>query len=113
MIRVQIEAGVCGFVTTVTARCADGQHVSLTVKSSCADVRRVADELNAKEFDAFQEIGPSRGGSVFDTSIMRICSALPHAACPVPAGVCKAVEAAAGLALPKDAHIRIEKLDDA
>ena len=34
---------------------------------------------------------------------------LPHAACPVPAGIVKAVEVAAGLALPKDASIRLIK----
>lgn len=30
-----------------------------------------------------------------------------HAACPVPAGIIKAIEVAAGLALPKDAKIEV------
>ena len=30
-----------------------------------------------------------------------------HAACPVPSGIIKAIEVAAGLALPKDAHIEV------
>jgi hypothetical protein len=35
----------------------------------------------------------------------------PHPACPVPSGILKAVEVAAGLALPRDASIVIRKLD--
>jgi hypothetical protein len=34
---------------------------------------------------------------------------LTHSACPVPAGILKAVEVAAGLALPKDAAIKVSK----
>lgn len=34
---------------------------------------------------------------------------LRHAACPVPAGIIKAVEVAAGLALPADATIKISE----
>ena len=34
---------------------------------------------------------------------------LPHVSCPLYSGFLKAIEVAAGLALPKDAHILIEK----
>jgi hypothetical protein len=34
---------------------------------------------------------------------------LPHAACPLYSGFLKAIESAAGLALPRDAHILVEK----
>ena len=40
---------------------------------------------------------------------MELCSELPHFACPVPAGVFKAIEVAAGLALPRDATIRVSR----
>jgi hypothetical protein len=33
---------------------------------------------------------------------------LPHASCPVPCGVIKAVEVACNLALPADAAIKVE-----
>jgi len=35
-----------------------------------------------------------------------------HAACPVPSGIIKAIEVAAGLALPKDASIQVSKEED-
>jgi hypothetical protein len=35
-----------------------------------------------------------------------------HAACPVPSGIVKAVEVASGLALPKDASIKVRQETD-
>jgi hypothetical protein len=35
-----------------------------------------------------------------------------HPACPVPAGIIKAVEVEAGMALPKDAAILVTKTED-
>jgi hypothetical protein len=34
---------------------------------------------------------------------------LPHPGCPVPAGIIKAVEVEGGLALPRDASIKVSK----
>ena len=108
MARTIIYSGICGFTTTVRATSDDRRHVSLEVQSDCPDVIRIAKKLRASPFDAFIEIGPcQRLGSIYDTRMMRICSALPHVACPVPAGICKAVEVAAGLALPRDARIEV------
>ena len=108
MARTQVHAGICGFVTTVVAKTEDQQHVTLTVESTCPDVIRMSKDLNSRTFDAFQEIGPCKQpGSLYETKIMGICSTLPHVACPVPSGICKAIEVAAGLALPRDAHITV------
>jgi len=35
-----------------------------------------------------------------------------HTACPVPAGIIKAIEVASGLALPKDASIQVSQEED-
>jgi hypothetical protein len=35
-----------------------------------------------------------------------------HSACPVPAGIIKAIEVASQLALPQDAIIKVSKIDD-
>lgn len=112
MACARIYAGICGFTTTVVATTEDKQHVTLEVTSNCPDVQRIAKKLNAAEFDAYQEIGPcAQPGSIYDTRIMAICGALPHVACPVPSGICKAMEVAAGLALPRDAHIKVAAAD--
>ena len=41
--------------------------------------------------------------------LRRAAEHLVHPACPVPSGTIKAIEVAAGLALPRDAHIRPSK----
>jgi len=108
MAKVRIYAGICGFTTHVEAASQDRQHVVLNVQSGCPDVTRVSRKLNGQTFDAYQEIGPCKQpGNMYETRLMCICGDLPHVACPVPAGVCKAVEVAAGLALPRDAHIQV------
>ncbi len=113
MARTRICSGICGFVTEVDASSEDLQHVVLQLSSNCPDVIRIAKQLGAETFDAYEEIGPCKqAGSVYETRIMRICGDLPHAACPVPPGICKALEVAAGLALPCDASIEVFRDDD-
>ena len=110
MARVKIYAGICGFTTTVNATSEDKQHVTLRVESECPDVIHISKQLNGETFDSFVEIGPCKQpGNMYETRLMRICGELPHVACPVPPGICKAVEVAAGLALPRDAHIKVTR----
>lgn len=112
MARVEVDSGICGFTTLVVATSEDQQHVSLHVTSTCPHVSDIAEKLNSETFDAFEEIGPCEQPiSIYQTHIMGICRSLPHAACPVPSGVCKALEVAAGLALPRDAHIKVSAGD--
>ncbi len=108
MARVRVFAGICGFTTNVEATSDDEQHVTLQVQSDCPDVIRLSKKLNGLTLDAYEEIGPcERDSSIYETRIMRLCGELPHPACPVPAGICKAMEIAARLALPRDAHIQV------
>jgi hypothetical protein len=104
MITVTVDAGVCGFETVIKAESEDMQNVKLKIESNCADIQSMADEL--KELDAFKENFTKIGESAVYESARRYCK---HTACPVPAGIHKAIEAAAGLALPKDASIKVEK----
>jgi len=107
MAQARIHAGVCGFETTVTARSDDRRHVTLDLATTCPDGMRTAKDLRGRSFDASAKIGPCRRpGGLYETAITRLCNRVPHVACPVPAGICKAVEVAAGLAPPRDAHIR-------
>ena len=104
MIIVTVDAGVCGFETVVRAESGDMQNVKLEIQSECPDIQSMAEEL--KELDAFKENFAKIGESAVYESARRYCK---HTACPVPAGIHKAIEAAAGLALPKDAGIKVEK----
>jgi hypothetical protein len=102
MSRAEIHSGLCGYVTQVEATLSgDGRHVDLRITSDCPAVQRLAAELS--EVDAFQEI-TYRGDGPRTLALAR---KLSHTACPVPAGIVKAVEVAAGLALPAPARIDV------
>jgi len=108
MARSQIYSGICGFTTNVETVSEDRQHVTLQVQSGCPDVTRISKKLNGLTVDAYVVIGPCRQpGCMYEGQVMRICGELPHVACPVPAGIHKAIEVAANLALPRDAFIKV------
>lgn len=102
MAKVEIDAGVCGFKVQVEATTEDSQHVRLEIKTDCPNFAGFTDAIRL--VDAFEEIEPnSRNGKILKSWPQYLhCSA-----CPAPAGIIKAVEIAAGLALPKDATIRV------
>jgi hypothetical protein len=99
---VEIDAGVCGHATTVKATRGEGHSVKIAIESDCPQVRSLDAEID--EVDALQQIGLRKGlPPVLQIAYAR-CA---HAACPVPAGVIKAIEVAAGLALPRDVSMRV------
>jgi hypothetical protein len=104
MAKVIVESGACGFKTEIEAKSEDMQNVKLHITSDCPHIAKGANGL--AEVDAFAEIF---GKKLHETEVYKAVSPhLPHAACPVYAGILKAVECAAGLALPKDAVIKFE-----
>lgn len=105
---VDVEAGVCGFRTSGHVSSEDGQHVVSELQSDCAKIQARLQRLKGQEpIDAYQEIGRGAGGVVLGTAQ----DALPGccAACAVPIALFKAMQVAAGLALPKDVAIRLSK----
>jgi len=106
--RVEVDAGICGFKADIAATCEDGQFVTLGITSGCEKVAALAKKLTeAGAVDAFQEISPV-GESVI-LSAARETHKGCCAACVIPIGVFKAMQVAAGLALPQDAAIRIAR----
>jgi hypothetical protein len=82
--------------------------VVFDVTSDCEKISRLAAALKEREpIDAYQEIHPAGAGVLMQTvrSILTGCCA----GCAVPAGIFKAMQVAAGLALPKDIIIRLTK----
>ncbi len=103
MAEARIESGVCGMTTTVRTTSA-GRSVRVEFESDCGYVQALAEALS--EVDPFREISYRGEGPL---TLRLAAEHLVHPACPVPAGTIKAIEVAAGLALPKDAHIRPSK----
>ena len=103
MARAEIDSGICGFKAVVETK-TEGDVVKIHIQSDCKDIQKLAAELT--EVDPFHEISFRRGTPVILELGAKYCK---HAACPVPVGIVKAVEVEAGLALPKDASIKLSK----
>jgi len=106
MSKAEIFAGICGFATTVRAEM-DGEVCKLSIDSQCDAIQRMAAELTHVE--PFREISFRRRMPQTLEMAVKYCK---HAACPVPVGIIKAVEVEAGLALPADVSIKIEKTNE-
>lgn len=99
MVKVNIEAGACGFNTQVQAEKGNSYKAKLVVESTCPHVQKIVEHFG--EFDAMNELF-KKGKS----QILTLCQEnLPHITCPVPNGILKALEASTGLAIPKEAKI--------
>ncbi len=103
LAKAEIVSGVCGFSATVKARM-EGRRCVLDIQSDCKAIQNLAAELT--EVDPFQEISFRGKGP---RTLALGASYCYHPACPVPVGIIKAIEVAAGLALPKEARIDLSK----
>lgn len=101
MARATIHAGICGCTTEVEAAMA-GARCLVKITSDCESIQRMAHDLS--EVDPIREMS-FRGDRPMTLVIGE--KQCPHAACPVPSAVIKAVEVAAGLALPGDVSIAL------
>ncbi|MDA8433606.1 MAG: hypothetical protein M0Z60_11680 [Nitrospiraceae bacterium] len=99
MTKVRINSGVCGFTATVTAEKEDKRKVRITIESDCEMVQQLAAELPA--LDMMSAFTAHLNNPVYRAANIHI----KHIACPVPAGIIKALEVELGLAIPKDAGI--------
>jgi hypothetical protein len=103
MSTATVQAGICGFNTIVTAQ-TEEDTVKLTITSECEAIRKLAEHLPS--VSPYKEISFRRAIPLTYQEAMKYCT---HAACPVPAGIIKAVEVESGLALPADVSIKIRK----
>lgn len=103
MATATIKAGICGFTTVIVATVDDDENTTFTVNTDCPNYRPL--DGRCFDVDAYQLLAQKVGrGAVYET-FRPHC---PHAACPVPSGAMKAIEVAAGIALPRDAHIQVQ-----
>ena len=97
MAELTVHAGVCGFVTTIRASSDDQQTVRIQYETTCPHAVKAREELTS--IDAYTELFRKP----HETAVYAALSKhLPHTACPLYSGFLKAIEAAAGLALPRD-----------
>lgn len=104
---VTVDAGICGFTTRIQADSDDSQNVCFRVASGCEKAASFGAALTARgAVDGYAELGAGSDGVILSTAreTLRGCCA----ACAVPIGAFKAMQVAAGVALPKDVAIGIQ-----
>jgi len=98
-----VSPGICGFTATSQVQ-TDGSHCRVSVESECASIQSLASRLD--QVDPLGEVSFRGEGP----SILRLAAEhCPHAACPVPVAIIKAIEVEAGLALPADVSIKLTR----
>lgn len=91
-------------MTTIRTTSVDGQGVSITYDTTCPHAAKAREELTS--VDAWTELFMKP----HETSVYAgLSKHLPHVACPLYAGFLKAIEAAAGLALPEDVSMKFSR----
>ncbi len=99
-MNVVVCSGNCGLQTRIAATAQDSPAVTFSVESDCENVRRLATLLG--EIDAFSELGLRYEGAIYAAATAaRLCSG----GCIVPSALHRAMQVAAGLALPASASI--------
>ncbi len=104
MIEIKVNPGVCGLKSEITCDSDDMQTVAINFKTECPSLKPLEQEL--KEADGYAVCFAKYGDGEISELGRTYCK---HPGCPVVAAIIKGVEAACGLALPKNAEITIEK----
>ena len=108
--KVKVDAGICGFKTSITATTEDSMNVYLKVVSACETIKELAALFKKKiPIDAYQELSPQKESIILEISRTVLIQKGCCEACVVPAAVCKAIHVAAGLALPQNVTLKITK----
>jgi hypothetical protein len=101
--KVTVDAGVCKMITVIKAKTNEDGFVELDIDSTCPNILRVSWALKP-EFAFMVVEAPMNKTQVYKISSRE----LPHAACPVPSGIIKAIEVAGELGIKRDCSIKIE-----
>lgn len=105
MIEVEVCAGICGFKTIIQVEDLKKYKATCTMITGCPNHKKVAKILENETINVMNEL--FRKG---ESQVMKACQGvIPHASCPVPAAILKALEVGVGLALPADATITFTK----
>ncbi len=100
-ICVAVDPGICGFSCVIQARKLDAQTVSLEITGSeCKQIQKLSEHLDKISLEEL--FTPISRNPVYLSAEKCGC----HLPCIVPAAVLKAVEAALGMALPREVRIR-------
>ena len=99
--RVCVDAGVCKMKTLIIAKDNGMGLIEIEIKSDCPNILKMSWKL--EPMSPYAEVeAPFDKSSVYKLA----ANDIPHTACPVPAGIVKALEVAGDLGLKRDSVIR-------
>lgn len=106
-LRAEIDPGVCGYSTAVTARSDDGRHVEFTFECDCDLIAALADKVaEIQPVDAIATLSPDENAVLAEARRI-LQGAGCCEACVVPQGAVKAMYIITGLALPRNVSMKL------
>jgi hypothetical protein len=106
-IIAEVSPGACGLASRIVASSPDGARIVLEIESDCPKVQAYAAQVT--ELDAFEELLSVPVGQT--SPVLLAAEHKLHTTCLLPLAVLKAAEAAAGLALPQNACVELERVE--
>ena len=102
--KVTVDAGVCRMRTVIIAKAnPETGMVDVELQSDCPNILKMS--WAVKPICPYTEVEAPMN----ETDVYKLASdSVPHAACPVPCGIVKAIEVAGGLGLKRDVIIKVE-----
>ena len=106
-LREQIDPGVCGFTTVVTAATEDGRHVTFEFETGCELIEEFERRIGEiSPVDALQTLSPQEN-PVLSRARELLQATGCCEACVVPVGAVKAMYVVANLALARDVSLTL------
>lgn len=99
MTTVVVNSGACGFTVTIKAVKGKEKKIALSLDTACEMVQKMLADIAT--VDHRVTLTGFRDNPVY----LSAAKHLKHVACPVPSAILKAIEAEAGMNVPKDARI--------
>jgi len=101
---VRVDAGTCKMKTVIHAVQQEDMMVRVDIESDCHHILRMSWKF--RPINPYTEIE----ARISETDVYKwAAEVLPHAACPVPCSIIKAVEVASDMGIKRDVSIRFDE----
>jgi len=102
MTHISVEAGICGFTSTIEVSKLSAKRVRVDITSDCEMVSKLGEQLHDVEWRNALKLP--------ENPLLCKCAhrCIRHIACPVPIAILKAIEVEVGIALAKDIVIHFD-----
>lgn len=100
---VTTDAGVCKMKTVIHAVQGEDMMVKVDIQSDCHNILKMSWSIDT--INPYTEIE----SPIFESEVYKVANdVLPHAACPVPSAIIKAVEVASDMGIRRDVSVTFD-----